>query len=170
MNNRSESPADRPALSHQNSSSDAGSGRASRADGADDFASSALASNLNQLLLQLATQRDDDDAALKPSAKTPRLNGNVNNEDTQNATITNGIQRLPDLETVKRKRRLVEEENQEKRQNGDAEAEIAALNASVLCLSRCLEEVLPKGGEDECAIFGRQIANDLRQVSVGIED
>jgi hypothetical protein len=168
LNNRSESPVDRPALSHQNSSSDAGSGRASRADAVDDFSGSTLASNLNQLLLQLAAQRDDDAADSKASSKTPRLNGNANGAIADSLPLTNGPSRLPDLETAKRKRRLIEEEGSvEKRQNGDAEAEIAALNASVLCLSRCLEEVLPKAGEDECAIFGRQIANDLRQVSVG---
>jgi hypothetical protein len=135
---RSASPNDRAPLSHQTSSDDAQSGRDSRNEANEEFNNSALASNLNQLLMQLAQHRSStsvDDKA-KSLGKAQK-----ENEDDLN-------------ECIKRKRKIAE----------DPQAEIAALNASVLCLSRCLEEVLPKGGDDDCTIFGRQIANDLRQV------
>ncbi|KAI6175317.1 hypothetical protein M3Y97_00675800 [Aphelenchoides bicaudatus] len=160
LNNRSESPMDRPPLSHQNSSSDAGSGRQSRADCQDDFGNSVLTSNLNQLLLQLTATINDEGGDITSQksttpAKTPRLNGNVQDNSTN----------MLDIDLVKRKRRFLEDDLTEKRPNGEPEAEIANLSASVLCLGRSLEELLAKGSEDDCSIFGRQIANDLRNLS-----
>ncbi|KAI6187257.1 hypothetical protein M3Y98_00223300 [Aphelenchoides besseyi] len=43
--------------------------------------------------------------------------------------------------------------------------DVAQLNESVLRLSRCLEELMPRAAEDECELFGRQVTNDLRTLS-----
>lgn len=169
LNARSESP--RPPLSHQNSTSDEGvSGRVSRNDLGEDFGPTTVASNLNQLLLQLAQHRTlnaDNESDARPTTKhisnfrASEVNGNLDSSKGDPSKLKRTASGLEILEAIKRKRLTMEGDEQK-----DPEAEIAALNASVLCLSRCLEEVLPKNEEDDCSIFGRQIANDLRQVGV----
>ncbi|KAI6239649.1 hypothetical protein M3Y99_00556200 [Aphelenchoides fujianensis] len=47
-----------------------------------------------------------------------------------------------------------------------ASMDVAQLNESVLRLSRCLEELMPRAAEDDCELFGRQVTNDLRKLGL----
>ncbi|CAD5219342.1 unnamed protein product [Bursaphelenchus okinawaensis] len=128
----------------------------------DDFAYKS--GNINEILWQLSQSASSKHSINNSSGRINPSTGEIMFDEKP---TTSGPSSVVDEKPARppRKRRA-EEAVSELTISPTATMDKADLQKTVNDLSRCLVELMPSKEEDECALFGKQIAHDLRRMSL----